>query len=93
MKNCMTAKEELELLDRLYVVDSPVDTQRNIAERIKLLVDFERLDECPKGLDHSWDTFSPDGQIHNGPCEAICGKCGFRPTLEQNESLFYDKPE
>lgn len=76
----MTAKEELELLDRLYVVDSPVDTQRNVAEGIKLLVDYNGLDECPKGLDH-------------GPCEAICGKCGFRPTLEQNESLFYDKPE
>ena len=68
----MTAKEELELLDRLYVRDSPEHTQRNIAERIKLLVDFERLDECPKGLDHLWETFS---QIHNGPCEAICGKC------------------
>lgn len=76
----MTAKEELELLDRLYVVDSPVDTQRNVAERIKLLVDYNGLDECPKGCDH-------------GPCESICGKCGFRPTLEQNESLFYDKPE
>lgn len=35
----MTPEQELEVLNEVYVADSPYDTQLNIAKRIKELLD------------------------------------------------------
>lgn len=104
----MTPQEELEVLDNLYVADSPYDTQRNVAERIKWLIENEAtgaLDMvysgCPSGGDHEFIAVSDavNGLVDSSPGKAMCRKCNYEPSedpswrMEQNATLFYEKPE
>jgi hypothetical protein len=91
----MTPEQELEVLNEVYVADSPYDTQLNIAKRIKELLDktdsltnnfslrlcYPFVTKCTKEGNCIYEAVCVNGSHGNAdaPYEARCVKCKQTP--------------